>query len=232
MKEQDNILRIGVEEHLGAFVAAAPEERRAADAFARDADELFQAIDDYDAASGAARSAVTNDRNLSEVGREEKLREALQPLQGALRERLEQRTEAVLGRISEQEQRHAFTPPPLETDAAVSEARLANARSDARMLLDAAGSRAPDMMRQLVEGNTDPAVTHLLMHTNWPSLYLQSRGASSAVWDAHREALMPKVLPEDLAAKYRASKAVTHLRQAAELIKATKHFALADRGLK
>src|SRR5690606_14306212 len=159
---------------LGAFNAEAPNQRQTADAFARDADELFQAIDDYDTTAADARAAIEGDRNLSPIGREEKLREALEPLQGALRERLEQRTEAVLGRISEQEQRHAFTPPPLEADAAVSEATLANARSDARMLLDAAGTRAPDMMRQLVEGNTDPAVTHLLMHTNWPSLYLQS----------------------------------------------------------
>lgn len=221
---RQGILQDGVTKYVNAYAADVPDGRSTAEAFQRDADAFFQEIEAFDEHA----AAVKRDARLSDLGRQERM----EPIREAFRERLEQRAEAFSRRLQDVEKRYAYAPPKLDPDPAIAEARLANARSDARMMLDAAGERVADVMRQLVEANTDPAVTHLLMHTTWPTLYLQSRNMHANLWTSQREQLMPSVLPEAEAKKHRAAQAVTHLKKAAEIVKQTAHFALADRGFR
>lgn len=226
MSEQkhERILQDGVTKYVNAYAADVPDGRSTAEAFQRDADAFFQEIEDFD----EIVSAVKRDARLSDLGKQERL----EPLRVAFQEAIGKRAEAVDRRLQELEKRHAYTPPKLESDPAIAEARLANARSDARMMLDAAGDRVADVMRQLVEANTDPAVTHLLMHTTWPTLYLQSRNMHPNLWTSQRDQLMPSVLPEAEAKKHRAAKAAAHLKKAVEIVRQTRHYALADRGFR
>lgn len=223
-QQHERILQDGVTKYINAYASDVPDGRSTAEAFQRDADAFFQEIEDFD----EIVSAVKRDARLSDLGKQERL----EPLRAAFQEAIGKRAEAVDRRLQELEKRHAYTPPKLESDPAIAEARLANARSDARMMLDAAGDRVADVMRQLVEANTDPAVTHLLMHTTWPTLYLQSRNMSPNLWTSLRDQLMPSVLPEAEAKKHRAAKAAAHLKKAAEIVHQTRHFALADRGFR
>lgn len=226
MTTSDKLLLAGVGQALEAFAADAPEEQRTVEAIRKEADQLFQDLEAFD----SSISEIKSDKRLSDLGKEERLA----PLRDQLRQSLEARAAAVERRVAEVEARALITPPALDPDPAVSEARLANARSDARMLLDSAGDRVADVMRQMVESNTDPAVTHLLMFTNWPKLYLQSRGGNAGtgmLWDQYRTELLERVLPPDQAAKARTVKALKHLKQAAQIAGHARHFALADRGL-
>jgi hypothetical protein len=69
--------------------------------------------------------------------------------------------------------------PPVD-DPVLLEAKLANARSDARMLLDGvAPAQLPRRMRELVEHDADPMVSYLLVATEWGTNYIRSRAQRS-----------------------------------------------------
>lgn len=227
MTQSEQTFLSGIQQAVDAFAAQAPEELRTAEIMQRDIEQLFQEFDAFE----TSLSEVEADDRVSEVVKEER-RVALRT---QFPEALTTRLTAVQKRLAEVEERTRIQPPQLDADPAVAEARLGNARSDARMLLDVAGDKAPDVMRQLVESNSDPALTHLLMFTNWPTLYLQSRGGGNGparIWEHHRAELLESVLPPEQAGKAKTAKALRHLREAAQIASHARHFALADRGIK
>lgn len=219
---QQGIMQEGIRQHVATYQREAPSDTTTARAFQGAVDAFFQEINNYDEAAAAVR----RDERLTDVGR----REHLEPIRADFERNLAQRAEAVTRALKSVEARTAYTLPQLDPDPAVAEVRLGNARSDARMMLDVAGDQAPSVMKELVEANTDPAVTHLLMHTTWPALYLKSRGIHPALWEALKDSLMPRLLPEADAQKYRDAAASKHLRKASEIVAGAHHFALVDRG--
>lgn len=112
----------------------------------------------------------------------------------------------------------AATIEPPTTDAGVLEAMLGNARGDARMYLDATAThRVPHRMRELVEHETDPVITYLLVATRWGDHYIRSRAVARAndgnaeqvqsvdgliEWAEYRKGLLAKLMPEAAAAAY------------------------------
>ena len=91
-------------------------------------------------------------------------------------------------------------PTPLHTDPGVAQARLANARADARMLLDPV---KPTDLRTQLEGlvgpDADPAVRHLLLVGTWTKLYTASRNAPGVglEWERERRAYLGPLLSPD-----------------------------------
>lgn len=226
MTQSEQMILSGIQEAVNAFASQAPDGLKDGEAVHREVERLFHEFDAYDTST----QEVEADERISDLVKNER-RAALRD---AFPKALDARLSAIQQTVDAVQERARIEPPALDANPAVSEARLSNARSDARMMLDSAGERIPDVMRQLVESNSDPAVTHLLMFTSWPALYLQSRGdngASKRLWDLHRSELLESVLPPEQAAKARTAKALKHLKEAVQIAGHAKHFALADRGL-
>ena len=99
-----------------------------------------------------------------------------------------------------QNRENRVLPTPLHTDAGVAQARLANARSDARMLLDPLRpTDIPARLEQLVGPDADPPVRHLLLVGNWFGMYASSRGAPGlgTEWEGKRRAHLGPLLSAD-----------------------------------
>ncbi len=87
------------------------------------------------------------------------------------------------------------------TNEAARQAILANARSDARMLLDPMGEGYQMVQRMVaIAEHGDDALAYLLLATPWAANYLRSRipGAQSPVfeWEQERVRLAPRFLSE------------------------------------
>lgn len=123
-----------------------------------------------------------------------------------------------VGEAAKERVENATIAPP-SNDPGVLEAMLGNARGDARMYLDLTdANRLPLRMKELVEHDTDPVITYLLLATRWAEHYLRSRaisqsGDTKAVqvqrvtglgeWDAYRSELLPLHMTEKAAVAYK-----------------------------
>jgi hypothetical protein len=100
--------------------------------------------------------------------------------------------------VVERARRRAVPTPP-SSDASALEARLSNARMDARMVLDGITDERllGNRMAELVDDGDD-AMRWLLLGTSWPEMYFQSRdaGAAAAIWRNRRVSLMPYIVDE------------------------------------
>jgi hypothetical protein len=113
----------------------------------------------------------------------------------------------------------------------VTEERLANARSDARMVLDSAhGAAIVELLKELADDDDD-AMAHLLLRTKWPEYYLQSRGEEGMVpmWHDYRAALMGRTVSAEGMAAFQSLDAAKGLVEAAQGLNSALQFYEKDR---
>ncbi len=125
-------------------------------------------------------------------------------------------------------------PPPLSPDAVLNEARLGNARTDAAMLLGSVPRESlARRMNELAENTEDSALKHLLLATDWPSSYLESRGIREAVpaWNGFRNRLLAEVLSDEGKAALEALQQLEAVTQIPRMLASSHSFYLRDRGL-
>jgi hypothetical protein len=126
----------------------------------------------------------------------------------------------------------AARPPAPIADRATLEAALANARSDAKMVLDAAQDRDKDVPYRLAEmaRGDDPVLAFLILGTPWPQTYMRAHGLTTAplLWEQERAALLGGVLTEAALAAYEKLPGLPHARKAATALRTGHSFFLHD----
>lgn len=174
--------------------------------------QLAEQIDAY----AQQTAIIRGDARLSETGQNERLEglfnQAEERIVGTVNDIGERIEDAI-----EQARRRA-TPTP----TSVSDEQLHAARTDARMVLDAIDpSHLPDKMAHLAE-HANEAIRHLLLGTDWPSLYFMTRGGDAAMtrWNQRRSSLLSLVLDEGGQAAERALGAEHDLRAVFKLANA------------
>lgn len=192
--------------------------------------------DDLDAFE-QADERVGADPMLSPEGKRTKRTKLLEAWETTSAEQVERITSATQ-RLSTPDPRKV-TPKPPADDPVTLEAKLANARSDARMMLDQAEVNVlPDRMKELVEHDADPAISYLLVGTNWGTNYVRSRlpanerqqHGSLVVWDRHKNDLTRRLLDEPGRKAFDRAAALRPLGQVGTIVHATREFKLRDRG--
>lgn len=126
----------------------------------------------------------------------------------------------------------AARPPSPISDRATLEAALANARSDAKMVLDAAQDRDRDVPYRLAEmaRGDDPVLAFLILGTPWPQTYMRAHGLTTAplLWEQERAALLGGVLTEAALAAYEKLPGLPHARKAANSLRTGHSYFLHD----
>lgn len=181
---------------------------------------------------------INEDTHLSEEGKQAKRAQAAEAWKATSAEQLatiETVTTTLVG------QDKPLTIPPPAEDAALLEAKLGNARSDARMLLDGvADHHLADRMRELVERNADPIITYLLLGTEWGNNYIRSRSPNSQPnqisaplleWAHHRQQLFPRLLDDAGRKEWERRQRVAKVPRIQQVVHATREFAIRDRKL-
>jgi hypothetical protein len=108
---------------------------------------------------------------------------------------------------------------PLAGEPVLEQSLLANARSDAQMLLGGESDplRVMEKMRQIVEESGDPTLVYLILGTPWPQHFLASKGMAAEdarVWEHYRRELLPPHLTGEA---LKAHQRLQRLRPAARL---------------
>ena len=100
----------------------------------------------------------------------------------------------------------AALPPAPIADRATLEAALANARADARMVLDAAREPDREVPHRLAElaRSDDPVLAYLVVATSWPSVYMRAHDLKGApvMWEHERGKLLGGILTDAALAAY------------------------------
>jgi len=159
---------------------------------------------------------IRGDARLSETGQNERLEQLFNQAENQITGTVNSISEQIEASIAQARRR--ATPAP----TGVSDEQLHAARTDARMVLDAADpSELPDKMAHLAE-HTNEAIRHLLLGTDWPSLYFMTRGGDAAMarWNQRRSNLLSLVLDEGGQAAERALGAEHDLRAVFKLANA------------
>lgn len=234
------IMQQGIAQDLRAVQDAAPGTNLRALSSA--VEEFYSGLDELD----QALEQIRNDGDLSPEGkanRRDALAQAWLARSAEQAAKIERLTGEAIGSESE-----PLTVPAPADDPAVLEARLANARTDARMLLDGTEpTQLTTAMRRLVEHNTDPAISYLLVATEWGTHYLRSRTPASGrearmggdarnglllEWQAARQALTPHLLDDAGKAAWERRARLQPLTRIPQMVTATRQFAIKDRGLR
>ena len=121
---------------------------------------------------------------------------------------------------------HAAAMPPAPiAERATLEAALANARADARMVLDAAKDRDTEVPHRLAEmaRGDDPVLSYLVLGTSWPATYFRAHDLKSApaVWEHERGQLLASVLTDAALVAYERLPGLPHARKAATALRMT-----------
>lgn len=132
-------------------------------AFFNTADEFMSSID-----------TIKQDKNLTRTGQAARITAEYQDwnaeaikLQGSIEH---------AARITLNSKDTMPTLPAPEDDLLLLEAKLGNARADARMLLDRVDTNdLPTHLAEIVQRTSDPTVQHLLLSTDWGENYIRSR---------------------------------------------------------
>lgn len=133
-------------------------------------------------------AAIDTDPHLSAEGKQAKRSEAVAAW-NVTAAKHRQEVEAAARRPLDSQAQVPTLPAPTD-DSLLLEAKLANARTDARMYLDGVETQhLPRRMRELVERNADPSLTYLLLATDWGEHYLRSRVPADDRTGAAREAV-------------------------------------------
>ena len=119
----------------------------------------------------------------------------------------------------------AATPPVPIAERATLEAALANARADARMVLDAAREperEAPQRLAEMARGD-DPVLAYLVLATSWPATYFRAHDLKTApaVWEHERGQLLAGVLTDAALVAYERLPGLPEARKAATALRMT-----------
>ena len=130
--------------------------------------------------------------------------------------------EALIARVEKQVEKWesdlmiASRPPAPTTDPMLLEAQLANARQDARMVLDKADDlELADRLAEMARGS-DKALAYLVLG-DWTATYFRSRGANTAVymWQQERGQVLASILDEKALQAHERLAGIPQARQAA-----------------
>ena len=217
--------RIAKAREAGPYAKAVEHVEQTATAF-------FDGVHDLE----ATEARILADRNLSDEGRREQRRAATEAWERESAEQLEELAEDV-DRAVRFDPEKLKPRPPLD-DPAANEARLANARADARMLLDGEDlTILPLRMKALVEHGDDPAIAHLLVG-EWSMNYIRSRLPKNAPADRHgtlvewsgiRQNLVRSQLDAAGQAEYDRAAALKPLTQVVDIARHVREAALRER---
>jgi hypothetical protein len=167
---------------------------------------------------------IRGDHRLSETGRREDhatLYEATQERLTGLVHDITRRVDAAIARA-----RTRAEPVPSDVRPELLEARLGNARTDALMVLDAVPEDELHTALADLAENGSATMRHLILATDWPSLYLRKRDAATAdaLWANRKPALMPLVLDEDGQAALHTLTAEPDLRAVSTIARHLQHL--------
>lgn len=192
-------LRTVIERGVAALRQTIPEPAPGNPATASVARGVLQRVTDSWARAEDALAALTGrvatirqDPRLTPEARSTDVRAAVQQVRDVVDDELGT-IERELGRLADRLRRETLPARPQPEDAA-QEAALANLKTDLRMVLDA--TPASGLVHELLEllaqyqaANNQLAVW-LLAVSDWPALYLRSRGRDTVEWTAR----LPHVL--------------------------------------
>lgn len=141
-------------------------------------------------------ASVRADRDLSDEAKTKRRRQRLAEMDDMRREAIAAITTAVVN--FQERHRDAIAVQPPERDPLLLEAKLGNARSDARMMFDAETvTSLPLAFHQHAASEKNPLLTYLLVGTGWGTDYLTARKAPPATlsdWEHRRSVAFPLVL--------------------------------------
>ena len=174
---------------------------------------------------------IDKDTTLSPEGKRQQRERAAE----RLRQALQRAVDGTAPALEALDKRATFTPPALEADPALAEAKLANARTDLRMMLDPVDpTDLAEALRAAVRQPPSDAARHLALFTDWPEAYMRSRGAREAqrnLWREYRRIDAPQHLTGRALEAWQRSIARQSVDTAAQLIRHAAGFGAADRGL-
>lgn len=233
------VLRQGIQHDLRTAKAAAPlsqHVRSLADATAA----FYAATDKLD----ADLTANASDPLLSDEGREARRQELGDAWTQASAQHVADATAAAKGIQAASD---AITIKPPESDAQLLEAKLSNARSDARMLLDPVNiNMLPKAMSDLVQHGDDPIMSYLLAATEWGSRYLRSRNPKQSTgirdanqgnagmvlhWEHMRRSLTPHLLSDTDRRAWERQQQLSKLPSIPSTLSTTRAFLIRSRRL-
>ena len=140
--------------------------------------------------------AIRENRDYAEAYKEARAAEAVSQFKDDQERRIREIERAYQEKL--EAVRDGAKPRRLAANPADSEARLGNARADARMMLDSVPpEQVISHMAQLAQGD-DEAMAHLLLATSWPTHYLASRRVTSnpstgGTWEQVKAPLLSRV---------------------------------------
>ena len=229
---QTDTLRQGAFERIARARQAAPSAHAIGDV--ADITERFFA--DLSLLHGTLND-INADARLSDEGQREKRAAALEAWErtsGELADEITARVE----RATHTDPAKVTPRPPVD-DPAVLEGRLANARSDAQMLLGNVDlGRLADRMQELAQHAGDPALTYLLVATPYGEHLIRSRlpadpraGGREALlaWDATRRSLAREMLDDAGRAALDRAEALRPLSQVPILVTHARETVLRER---
>lgn len=227
---QSSVLRKAALERVAKARAAAPGELNLQH-LEEDVSEFYDTLDAFE----RTEAGIRVDPHLSPEGKKAKHDRARADWEATSAAQLESIRERV-ERIAKVDPAKVTPRPPVE-DPAVLEAKLANARSDARMLLDRHDlNTLPDRMRELVQHDADPVVSYLLVATPWGANYIHSRlpndnqqHGAPVVWDRYRTDLTRGMLDEAGQRAYDRARALEPLPQVTTVVHHTREHRVRDR---
>lgn len=117
----------------------------------------------------------------------------------------------------EQELKEASQPSAPTSDPMLLEAKLANARTDAALVLaDAEEMDIPDRLAEMAR-SSDLALRYLLLATPWPATYLRGRGANDAamLWHDEKRKVLASILTGEALQAFEQLAGVPHAQKAA-----------------
>jgi hypothetical protein len=229
--QSSGVLRVGALQDIQKAREAAPTAA-GLDTLEREVTHFYDSISELD--QDLAR--IEADTTLTAEGKQRK-RDAVTTAWRDLSAQNVAEVEKTAARLTARDEAKVTPRPPVDDPVAL-EAKLANARSDARMMLDGADPHdLPEQMKRLVEHDADPAVSYLLVATEWGMNYLRSRIPPNArpnngalvLWSTYRQQLTRGLLNPEGQAAWDRAEALKPLTRVPQVVSATRQFAMRDR---
>lgn len=163
------------------------------------------------------RDRIYADTSLSEGGQHEAAQAAFERAEQIVNDNAQKLAARAEDDIKKAQRR--ATPQPPAAATSTFETQLANARTDARMVLDPMTDQELHAGLANLAQTGSEAMRHLILGTDWPDLYLRSRNSrpAEAAWANQKHALMPLVLDEDGTEAMQALQAAPELRAVAKM---------------
>ncbi len=173
--------------------------------------DFFQALSGLD----EFLAGVRDNRDLSDEGKMKRRAQRLAELGELRNEAIADIVEAVSD--FQARNRDAITVQPPERDPMLLEAKLGNARSDARMMFDAEPvNMLPLAFHQHAVSERNPLVTYLLLGTSWSDDYLAARKAPAHTmsdWEHRKTVAYPAALTPEQREALEAMKRLEKIEQ-------------------